>query len=186
MGYIGQKMSERAQEAYDSGEMPYSKWTKATILSELEDRELPAQDFKKYSADTLRNYFLRYVAWHHTGKCFNETAFYEFCLPAPIDFDKLNELEANNKLERAKARKEKKEVKQDIALITYSEWTGPRKHMRLEEHTAYAIIIGNVAHLAYGKTKRMSGSHIEVVESYKRCPRGHKQDIDLIRKHLKK
>lgn len=186
MGYIGQKMSERAQEAYDSGKMPYSKWTKATILDELEYADLDVNLFKKYSVQTLRDYFLYYAAWHHTGKCFNETAFYEFCLPDSIDFDKLNKLEANNKLERAKAQKEKKEVKQDIALIAYGEWTGPRKHMKLEEHTAYAIIIGNIAHLAYGKTKRMSGSHIEVVESYKRCPRGHKQDIDLIREYLKK
>lgn len=57
MGYIGQKMSERAQAAYNSGEMPHSKWTKAAILSELEDRGLTAEDFKKYSADTLRDYF---------------------------------------------------------------------------------------------------------------------------------
>lgn len=186
MGYIGQKMSERAQKAYDSGEMPYSKWTKAVILDELEYADLDVNLFKKYSADTLRDYFLYYAAWHHTGKCFNETAFYGLSVPDPIDFDKLNEIDAKYKEERAKARVEKKEVKQEIALITYGEWTGSRKHMKLEEHTDYAIIIGNVAHLAYGKTKRMSGSHIEVVETYKRCPRGHKKDFDLIRKHLKK
>lgn len=186
MGYIGQKMSERAQAAYNNGEMPYSKWTKRAILSELEDRGLTVEDFKKYSADTLRDYFLYYAAWHHTGKCFNETGFYGFSVPDPIDFDELNEIDTKYKEERAKARAEKKEIKQEIALITYGEWTGTRKHMKLEEHTDYAIIVGNVAHLAYGKTKRMSGSHIEVVETYKRCPRGHKQDIDLIRKYLKK
>lgn len=186
MGYIGQKMSVRAKKAYDSGEMPYSKWTKAAILDELEYADLDINLFKKYSADTLRDYFLYCAAWHHTGKCFNETFFYEFSVPDPIDFAELNRLEAENKEERAKARAEKKEIKQEIALITYGEWTGSRKHMKLEEHTDYAIIIGNVAHLAYGKTKRMSGSHIKVVETYKRCPRGHKKDFDLIRKYLKK
>lgn len=186
MGYIGQKMSVRAKKAYDSGEMPYSKWTKAVILGELTSVGLNANQFRKYSADTLRNYFLYYSAWHHTGKCFNETGFYGLSVPDPIDFDKLNKLEAENKEKRAKARAEKKEVEEEIALITYGEWTGPRKHMKLEEHTEYAIIIGNVAHLAYGKTKRLSGSHIEVVETYKRCPPGHKADIDLIREYLKK
>lgn len=28
MGYIGNKMSVRAYEAYESGEMPLSKWSK--------------------------------------------------------------------------------------------------------------------------------------------------------------
>lgn len=31
MGYIGNKMSERAYEAYESGEKPLSKWTKTAI-----------------------------------------------------------------------------------------------------------------------------------------------------------
>lgn len=185
MGYIGQKMSERAQTAYNNGEMPYSKWTKGVILSELEDRGLTAKNFKKYSADTLRNYFLYYTAWHHTGKCFNEIDFYRVDVPDPIDFNKLNEINAKYKEERAKARAKKKEIKPEIALITYGEWTGPRKHIKLEEHTEYAIIVGNVAYLAYGKTKRMSGSHIEVVETFKRCPRGHKKDFDLIRKYIR-
>lgn len=32
MGYIGNKMSERAYEAYESGEMPLSKWSKVAIM----------------------------------------------------------------------------------------------------------------------------------------------------------
>lgn len=31
MGYIGNKMSVRAYEAYESGEMPLSKWSKVAI-----------------------------------------------------------------------------------------------------------------------------------------------------------
>lgn len=158
---------------------------RGTILSELEDRGLTTKDFKKYSADTLRNYFLHYAAWHHTGKCFNEIDFYGVDVPDPIDFDKLNEIGAKYKEERAKARAKKKEIKPEIALITYGEWTGPRKHMKLEERTEYAIIVGNVAYLAYGKTKRMSGSHIKVVETFKRCLRGHKKDFDLIKKYIR-
>lgn len=106
-------------------------------------------------------------------------------MPDLIDFDKLNEIDAKHKKERAKARAEKKEIKPEITLITYGKWTGPQKHMKLEEHTDYAIIVGNIAHLAYGKTKRMSGSHIEVVKTFKRCPRGRKKDFDLIRKYLR-
>lgn len=32
MGYIGHKMSERAVEAYRSGERPLTKWTRDEIL----------------------------------------------------------------------------------------------------------------------------------------------------------
>ena len=32
MGYIGNKMSVRAYEAYESGEKPLSKWTKNDII----------------------------------------------------------------------------------------------------------------------------------------------------------
>lgn len=35
MTYIGQKMSVRACEAYDNGEKPLSKWTKADIIDEV-------------------------------------------------------------------------------------------------------------------------------------------------------
>lgn len=34
-GYIGASMSANAQAAYEAGEMPRSKWTKAAIIAAL-------------------------------------------------------------------------------------------------------------------------------------------------------
>lgn len=184
MGYIGNRMSERAKEAYDQGEMPLSKWTKDVILANLNDAKIDVTTVRKYSVQTLRDYFLYYSSWHHTGKYFNETVFYGINIPESIDFERLDQLEKANKEQRAHSRQTRKGAKPEIALITYGEWVGTRMHPKLKNHTAYAIITGNVAHLADGKTKRLSGSHIEVVETYSRCPRGHKAEIDNIRKHL--
>ena len=36
MGYIGQRMSERAAAAYDMGEKPFSKWTKGEIIERMQ------------------------------------------------------------------------------------------------------------------------------------------------------
>ena len=36
-GYVGTSMSVRAQEAYESGEMPMSKWTRGAIISAIKD-----------------------------------------------------------------------------------------------------------------------------------------------------
>lgn len=47
-GYVGCKMSERAQDAYDNGEKPMSKWSKWDILSELE-YDLDDDTFAKLS-----------------------------------------------------------------------------------------------------------------------------------------
>lgn len=184
MDYIGQRMRVRAQEAYDRGEMPLSKWTKDVILANLHDAKIDVATIRKYSVQTLRDYFLYYSSLHHTGKYFKETYFYGIDIPESIDFERLDQLEKINKAQRAQSRHARKETKPEIALVTYVEWLGTRMHPKLENHTAYAIIVGNVAHLADGKTKRLSGSHIEVVQTFKRCPRGHKAEIDNIRKYL--
>lgn len=181
MGYIGQRMSVRAQEAYDQGEMPFSKWTKAAILETLNDAKIDVKTIKKYSVQTLRDYFLYYSSWHHTGKYFSKTDFYGIDITESIDFEELDRLEQAYKEHRVQRRQERKEIKPVIALIKYGEWVGTRMHPKLEEHTSYAIIVGNVAHLADGKTKRLSGSHIEVIETFTRCPRGHKAEIDSIK-----
>ena len=36
-GYVGVSMSVRAQAAYESGEMPMSKWTRGAIISAIKD-----------------------------------------------------------------------------------------------------------------------------------------------------
>lgn len=36
-GYVGTSMSVRARAAYESGEMPMSKWTRGAIISVIKD-----------------------------------------------------------------------------------------------------------------------------------------------------
>ena len=71
-------MSNNAVDAYDNGEMPMSKWTKAVILdkvAELADIEV-ADILAKLPLAVLRDELLQESSWHHTSKYFNRTNFY--------------------------------------------------------------------------------------------------------------
>ena len=80
-GYCGSSMSERAREAYEDGEMPKSKWTKAVMVAALQewcddnDRVLN-DDVEKMRKDAIWSRFFKWKSWHHTGKFANETDFY--------------------------------------------------------------------------------------------------------------
>lgn len=80
-GYVGTRMSVRAMEAYDDGEMPKSRWTKKLMLDAIEDYcdayDLPydgsAASMKKAE---IFDEFFEWKSWHHTGKFANVTDFY--------------------------------------------------------------------------------------------------------------
>lgn len=80
-GYVGCSMSERAVMAYESGEMPKSKWTKRAMLTAIEDYcdefSIPydgrLSSLKK--AEIFERFF-EWKSWHHTGKYANVTDFY--------------------------------------------------------------------------------------------------------------
>ena len=81
-GYKGQSMSVNAAIAYSAGEKPLSKWTKTAILEEIENifdefSEEKAEMIKKMTLTELRENFLNYTAYHHTGKFYNSTNFYQ-------------------------------------------------------------------------------------------------------------
>ena len=81
-GYKGQSMSVTAVWAYGRGERPLSQWTKSAILEEIKNifDELPeekAEMIKKMTLTELRENFLNYTAYHHTGKFYNSTNFYQ-------------------------------------------------------------------------------------------------------------
>ena len=77
-GYVGSRMSKRAVQAYKEGEKPKSKWNKKEILREIEEYfgEDLAVLFNKWKIDDLKNRFLEYSSWHHTGKFARATQFY--------------------------------------------------------------------------------------------------------------
>lgn len=92
-GYVGCSMSARAQEAYERGEMPKSKWTKTAMLEaiagilwfdDLDEEYINA--FKEFKKDELFDRFFEWSSWHHTGKFANVTDFYDVGETAILDF----------------------------------------------------------------------------------------------------
>lgn len=82
-GYVGYSMSRRAVQAYENGEKPISKWTKAAMLETLDeiawDNDWPdtaMAELKRMRKDDLSALFLDRTSWHHTSKHFNRTDFY--------------------------------------------------------------------------------------------------------------
>lgn len=80
-GYSGYSMSKRAVGAYEDGEMPASKWTKAAMLSSI-NGYLDAFDLAcdlnlgAMRKDELFKQFFCLSSWHHTSKFCRETDFY--------------------------------------------------------------------------------------------------------------
>ena len=85
MGYDGWSMSNNARSAYANDKRPLSRWTKSDILdvcenlAKLNDIELDYGKLSKLNLFTLKQ-LLVYSEWHHTGKFFNRTDFYEVSL----------------------------------------------------------------------------------------------------------
>lgn len=80
-GYVGWSMSRRAAEAYESGEMPKSKWTKKAIIGAVraacDELDLMYDPhIERLRKDELFGQFLYASSWHHTSKFFNATDFY--------------------------------------------------------------------------------------------------------------
>lgn len=145
-GYIGQKMSKRALEAYESGEKPLSKWTKTAILEAVENYGASAELMallRKTPLAILRIALLRRSSWHHTGKFYNRTVFRE------IDTDILdNEQELKQELMRLvnyyKADKQEKNAPQvEYVKASIQVWGGTKKHPRvIGKAYEYGIKIG--------------------------------------------
>lgn len=80
-GYVGVSMSVRAKAAYESGEMPMSKWTRGAIISAIKDYcadfDLAYNpDIETMSRAKLAETYLEYKSWHHTGRFARETEFF--------------------------------------------------------------------------------------------------------------
>lgn len=79
-GYKGYSMSNNAVSAYENGEKPYSRWTKAAIVSELENDDSIPQEVLQAAqgmpAAELKNVVLVKSSWHHTSAHYNRTDFY--------------------------------------------------------------------------------------------------------------
>ena len=81
-GYDGYSMSNNARQAYTEDKRPLSRWTKADIIDVCErlakdnKLDLDIKKLSKLNLYTLKQ-LLSYAEYHHTGKYFNVTDFYE-------------------------------------------------------------------------------------------------------------
>ena len=168
-GYNGYSMSNNAVDAYHDGKKPMSAWTKAEIISAIDnalnDGELVLRVnpglFKQVSADTLRAAALRWSEWHHTSSYYNKTDFYE------LDIERLelyDEADLRRMIGNRSVKKEKKQEPGIKAICHYLEWTGTKRHPRPIEHTAEGIIRGNWFFLPDGTKKSINANGFYVVK----------------------
>lgn len=80
-GYVGWSMSRNAVAAYEDGEMPKSRWTKAAMVEAIraccdENDLVYDPSVERMTKTELFDRFFRWSSWHHTSKFFNETDFF--------------------------------------------------------------------------------------------------------------
>lgn len=195
-GYVGCKMSERAQDAYDNGEKPMSKWSKWDILSELE-YDLDDDTFaklSKYSTQALKSVCLEWTSWHHTGSYANETDFYKVIDGRDANLNQMfMDLDAEEKelKEFRKRQREEKRLLESIeekCYFEYGVWTGTKKHPKLYYYKAYGIKKGDWIYYMDGsflKKKKASGNYVNILQTFDRAPKGKAEKYNEIKKEMK-
>lgn len=132
-GYVGYSMSRRAVEAYQNGEKPMSRWTKAEIIQAIgEIDENKAELFKKVTLSVLKEKCLCYASWHHTSEKCNRTDFYAIDEEYVIN---ITEEEIKNLSKNKKSSKQEIKAETFRGEIHYLEWGGTRNHQKATEKT---------------------------------------------------
>lgn len=173
-GYHGCSMSNNAVAAYRNGEKPLSRWTKDEILSLVEDLPLKCsfEKVKKLPLSLLKDYFLKYSSWHHTGMHYRETDFYEL-----DEFYILDVTDENIDQWMADYKKEKEEEKQKKAKkpigerwrCEYLEWYGTRKHPHADTVIEEGTIIGNWFYRDCGRKKSINARGFRMIEKIEKA-----------------
>jgi hypothetical protein len=87
-GYSGHSMSNRAVEAYESGQRPLSKWKKENILDTIDEQASELAPFMdligSMSEKEMKANLLEQSSWHHTGALYSATDFYGVKSPKDI------------------------------------------------------------------------------------------------------
>ena len=115
-GYVGSSMSENAVLAYEQGEKPKSKWTKAAMIEAIKeycyDMDLVYDSsIEKMKKDEIFVKFFAWSSWHHTGKSANETDFY--AIDEEAVYDTFPEADEETLAQRAKEREALREKEQE-------------------------------------------------------------------------
>lgn len=120
-GYHNFSMSNNAVSAYQSGEMPLSKWTKTAILEEVQeqtDDEKLIAALRKSTLASLKKRLLVRTSWHHTSCKYNRTDFYSVELDEDLTPEKVL-LWNNEKEEQKQEKAQEKRVR-----ARFLEWVG--------------------------------------------------------------
>lgn len=133
-GYNGYSMSNNAVDAYENGEMPFSKWTKVALLEKYkelcEEESIKCYDLSKVNAKVLKDALLRCSSWHHTSSMFNQTDFYSISSMACSNLTD----EVVAKLVDEKPIKEEKNSSIEKWEVEYLVWGGSKKHPKATEY----------------------------------------------------
>lgn len=159
-GYNGFSMSNNAVTAYEDGEKPLSKWTKADILSAIEEQEIELkcsiEKLEKLPVKVLKRVGLSYSSWHHTSNHYNRTDFYSLDVDRIQDLtdEKIDKLILNYK-ENKKAETKPLEEKWECAFL---EWSGTRNHPKAKEVIEEGIVKGDWFYRKDGSKKKTTAN----------------------------
>ena len=139
-GYLADySMSVNASLAYDSGEKPYSKWNKQSILEMVDELYPEKYDLlKNVKLEILKEKLLYKSSWHHTSKFYNCTDFYS------VDEDILEELtsETVEEWKRDYAEKKPSKIVRKNGDIYFWEWEKiSRKKFTKRYYSHYDVFI---------------------------------------------
>lgn len=163
-GYRGFSMSNNAVAAYESGEKPLSKWTKAEIIEAIEvairEEELTLvccmEKLKKAPVRILKDLCLSYSSWHHTSNHYNKTDFYS------LDIGRLERL-TDEEITESSMKKEAKPV-EERWKCAFLEWGGTRKHPTAEEIIEEGIVRGGWFYRKDGTKKKTTANGFKYIE----------------------
>lgn len=167
-GYYGYSMSNNAVAAYESGEKPLSKWTKAEIIEAIEsairEGELTLncsmEKLKKTPVKILKSVCLYHSSWHHTSNHYNKTDFYSLDIDgiAELTDEKIDKIINNHKEEKPT------EPTEERWKCAFLEWSGTRKHPTATEIIEEGIIKGDWFIRADGSKKKTTANGFRFIE----------------------
>ncbi len=165
-GYNGWSMSNNAVAAYEDGEKPLSKWTKANIFDTIKDTEIELkcsiEKLRRLPIKVLKEVCLRYSSWHHTSNHYNKTEFYSLDINRieNLTDDKIEELLLDYKKEK---RMESKPLEERWECA-FLEWSGTRKHPVATEVIEEGIIKGNWFYRKDGSKKKTTANGFRFIK----------------------
>lgn len=168
-GYSGYSMSNNAVEAYYNGEKPLSKWTKAAILSELEEMDLDLKFsityLKKFPVKFLKDICLCESSWHHTSSYFNKTNFYSVAVGRLEDISNAEELdELFLQYKNDEIKQEQLQPEQEIWECEFLEWSGTRKHPNATKIVEVGVVKGEWFYRKNGTKKKTSANGFRFIK----------------------